>query len=490
MANEVVIPCGRLFAFPLDLRVSREAVAVTFSRRQNTVLLESLHGAEPYGRFSIYAFNPVRVVEWPPRAGSAGLFLFRELRDLVNAYPAVMPSKDDLPGCGWIGFFAYEAGLALEGLKVRTRDDLCWPVARFGLYDHAAVFDAHANKWFAIAVDWPGEASELRSRGSAYDRCRIIETLLTEAARKEIDDIGEAGVLTNNGSPAGNMTLNAYLAKVARAKTYIAAGDIYQVNLTQRFEIRTSLNSIGAYRRLRRASPANFAAYMSWNENGDGENESGSEEQLRHRAVMSSSPELFLQLCGRHVRTRPIKGTRPRGRTVGEDLRNRQDLFDSEKDEAELAMIVDLLRNDIGKVSEYGSVRVVSAVDLETHPKVFHRVATIDSELRAGCDWCDLLEAAFPGGSITGVPKIRAMQIIDELEPTRRGVYCGSVGLIGLDGSLILNIAIRTMVQEDDRVFVHAGGGIIADSEPMAEYEECLAKALGMFEALGCAVKR
>ncbi|GAG27694.1 unnamed protein product, partial [marine sediment metagenome] len=214
------------------------------------------------------------------------------------------------------------------------------------------------------------------------------------------------------------MSREAYFSKVARAKRYIEAGDIYQVNLTQRWAVHTDASPIELYLRLRGASPSSHAAFLPW---GD-------------YAILSSSPELFLDLRRGHVITRPIKGTRPR---VGDPVRDaaaRQELLESEKERAELTMIIDLLRNDLGRVCSPGSVRVSDAGTLEEHPTVFHRVATIEGDLEAGRDWLDLLLASFPGGSVTGAPKIRAMQIIDELEPAARGVYCGSIGMIGLDG--------------------------------------------------------
>ena len=225
------------------------------------------------------------------------------------------------------------------------------------------------------------------------------------------------------------------------------------------------------YRRLRSVTPSSHAAFLRWDDT----------------AILSASPELFLDLRAGHVVTRPIKGTRPRIGDRAVDLRARRELQDSRKDRAELIMIVDLLRNDLGRVCSYGRVRVVDAGSIEEHPTVFHRVATIEGELAPGRNWLDLLLATFPGGSITGAPKIRAMQIIDKLEPTARGVYCGSIGWIGLDGSMSLNIAIRTMVQVRDRVHVYAGGAIVADSTPEGEYDEMLTKAAGMLRALGCA---
>jgi len=266
------------------------------------------------------------------------------------------------------------------------------------------------------------------------------------------------------------MTYDQYIQKVERAKAYIAAGDIFEVNLSQRFVAQVDAPPEDIYRRLRAASPSSHAAFLPW----------------PNLAVMSSSPELFLQLTDGHVVTRPIKGTRPRGHDDASDLINRRALESSEKDHAELTMIIDLLRNDLGRVCAYGSVLVREAVTIESLPHVFHQVATVEGMLQSQFTWLDLLRASFPGGSITGAPKIRAMQIINELEQSPRGVYCGAIGLIGLDGNLSLNIAIRTMVQQGNTVRFDAGGAIVADSDPHQEYEEIMAKVKGMMQALNC----
>ncbi|MCH7871388.1 MAG: anthranilate synthase component I family protein, partial [Planctomycetes bacterium] len=221
---------------------------------------------------------------------------------------------------------------------------------------------------------------------------------------------------------------------------------------------------------IQQRNPAPYAACLSWPNGG----------------VVSSSPELFLQLRGRSIVTRPIKGTRPRTNDAVLDEVYREQLMHSEKDAAELAMIVDLHRNDLGRVCEYGSVRVRQARECEAHPTVYHTVADIHGRLRADCDALDLLTACFPAGSISGAPKIRAIEIIDELEHAARGAYTGAVGVLGLDGNQTWNVAIRTLQIHDGRGVLHAGGGIVADSDPTEEYEETLAKARGMLEALGC----
>jgi anthranilate/para-aminobenzoate synthase component I len=265
-----------------------------------------------------------------------------------------------------------------------------------------------------------------------------------------------------------DFTRGQYLAAVQRCKQYIAAGDIFQVNLSQRFTVGLPDQPEAIYQRLAQRHPATYGAFLDF----------GS------YALICNSPELFLRVIpqsdGRcKVITRPIKGTRPRlpGRDV--ELRN------SVKDQAELNMIIDLERNDLGRVCEIGTVKVSQPRTIEAHPTVYHGVATIEGMLRPEVTLVDLLRATFPGGSVTGAPKIRAMQIIDELEPVARGPYCGAIGSLAPDGGLELSLAIRTMIVREGAAHVHVGGGIVADSDPAEEYEETLVKARAMFEALG-----
>lgn len=283
--------------------------------------------------------------------------------------------------------------------------------------------------------------------------------------------VPEATSLTPNPqppTPTPEFSRPDYEQAVRRVLEYIAAGDCYQVNLSQRFRAPLSRSPWELYESLRRISPAPYAAFLDC---GD-------------HQVLSSSPELFLKVEGRDVETRPIKGTRPRGKTPEEDRARAAELVASVKDRAELLMIVDLERNDLGRVCEYGSVRVPELYRLESYANVHHLVATVRGRLRPEVGPLECLRAAFPGGSITGAPKIRAMEIIEDLEPVRRGVYTGAVGWVDGRGRAEWNIAIRTMVVRSDQVYFHAGGGIVADSEPTAEYEETLAKAAGMVRAL------
>jgi para-aminobenzoate synthetase component 1 len=443
----------------VDADTAPEAAVVSFSHAAAPAILESSRPGEPYGRFSVFACDPFKVIE--VRGGAAPLDAFAER---LRAYPRMEPPPELPFAGGWIGALTYEAGLTLEGVAPAASDDLRLPFLRFGLYDAAALFDHAKAQWYAAAVDWP---EPIR------DRRPSVRTRLDELKRRlaaPVPDCFEEPPAPTASDPAPNLSRAAYLERVTRAKEHIAAGDIYQVNLTQRFAARTSLSPTDLYRRLRSSTPSSHAAFLQW---GD-------------TVILSASPELFLSLRGDRVVTRPIKGTRPRTGDAVCDAAAAVDLAESGKERAELNMIVDLLRNDLGRVCAYGSVRVADAGSIEHHPTVIHRTATIEGRLEQGRGWLDLLRACFPGGSVTGAPKIRAMQIISELEPTVRGVYCGSIGWIGLDGSMSLNVAIRTMVQRRDVVHVHAGGAIVADSEPVAEYEETLTKAAGMFRALGC----
>lgn len=265
-------------------------------------------------------------------------------------------------------------------------------------------------------------------------------------------------------------TPDAYHRAVERAKRYIVAGDIYQVNLSQRFEAPIRQKPSELYLRLRQLNPAPFAAYLNFPE----------------VQVLSASPERFLLFdpTSRSVQTRPIKGTRPRGATPDRDRLLCQELLASEKDHAENVMIVDVERNDLGRVADIGSVQVPHLAALESFATVFHLTSTVQARLRPDRDLVDLLLATFPSGSITGAPKIRAMEVIDELEPTARGIYTGAIGYIGFDGSLELNIAIRTILVKGETAYFQAGGGIVADSDPEAEYQETLDKASALAQAV------
>jgi para-aminobenzoate synthetase component 1 len=321
------------------------------------------------------------------------------------------------PAGRWIGFLSYDLGRFFEELPASAPDELRLPLFVFTFHDDAA----------------------------------------------EEQDAAPARHMLREAPLSSNFTRAQYESAVARAVEYIGAGDVFQVNLSQRLCVGLRSQPGEVYQRLVEHAPAGHGAMLDYGE----------------FALVCNSPELFLLVTpGRRVITRPIKGTRPR--QPGMEL----ELSGSIKDEAELNMIVDLERNDLGRVCEIGSVRVTQRRIIEAHPTVYHGVATVEGQLRPDVGFVDLLRATFPGGSITGAPKIRAMQIIEELERTRRGPYCGAIGLLAADGTIELNIAIRTIVIESGLAYVPVGGGIVADSVPAEEYEETMVKARAMLDAL------
>ena len=351
---------------------------------------------------------------------------FAALRDILREHK-------DRPQGGAIGYFAYELKKHVERLPQQAQDDLTVPECYLCFYDRLHRFDPRLT----------APAASLSTRQTTN---------------------GDFGKLRSTFSR------EAYRRAVERALRYIVEGDIYQVNLSQRFDAATDEDPFDLYHRLREINPAPFAAYLNYPE----------------LQVLSASPECFLRYdpATRIVQTRPIKGTRPRGTTPEADEALARDLLTSEKDRAENAMIVDVERNDVGRVAVVGSVHAPELMALERFATVFHLTSTIEARLPPECDAVDLLLATFPSGSITGAPKIRAMEFIDELEPTVRSVYTGAIGYIGFDGSLGLSVAIRTMLVKDGRAYFHAGGGIVADSDPDAEYEETLDKARALARAV------
>ncbi|MFN0138114.1 MAG: anthranilate synthase component I family protein [Phycisphaerae bacterium] len=399
--------------------------------------------------------------------------MISEKKDRSETGPSARASFDDAgerdvqhaPTPGLVGYFGYELGEQLERLPAARNDDLNMPRLWLALLDHCIVLDHRERRAWVASCDLPHVAPP-------RDSARTEQTWRAAVER------GGAASAAPPPRPLVHVeheqSPDEYAVRVHRALAYIAAGDIYQVNLCQRLMIRGITDVLAAYDRLRRVNPAPLAALLRF---GD-------------RAVISTSPELFVQLRGREVLTSPIKGTRPRTGDAAHDERARLDLLASHKDAAELAMVVDLHRNDLGRVCEVGSVQVRSARRLETHPRVFHTVADVVGRLRPDRDAIDLLAATFPAGSVTGVPKIRAQQIIRELEPTARGVFSGAIGHIGVDGSVTMNVAIRTLQIAGDRAVLHVGGGIVADSDPLEEYRETLAKARGILEALGCEARK
>ncbi|MEM6911930.1 MAG: anthranilate synthase component I family protein [Verrucomicrobiota bacterium] len=384
------------------------------------------HEREGRDRFSLLAAHPERVVEGHLQEDLAS---FRALWEATQSEPG---GDLGLPGPSWIGSVEYDGHFA------------------FGYYPRPLCFDHQSARWL-------GDLSLLSERKPT-------------APPSDSQEPAGRNPFPPGPAPRPGLTRQEFEAAVRRAQAYIAAGDIYQVNLSQQFSLPapSSLDSFALYERLRQASPAPHAAFL----------------RQAGRDVLSASPETFLRMSGRQLLTRPIKGTRPRYRDPQTDERSAYELLTSAKELAELVMITDLERNDLGQVAEIGSVTVSELLKLERFAQVFHLVSTVEATLREPLDHLDVLQACSPGGSITGAPKKRAREIIAELEPIPRGLYTGAIGYLGAKGESQFSIAIRTMVREGGQLHFHAGAGIVADSVPEREYEETLQKASGLFQAL------
>jgi para-aminobenzoate synthetase component 1 len=390
-------------------------------------------------------------------AGDGLIEFARLLREFRLADPTEEPDASmPLFQGGLVGFFGYDLAPRLERLPRKAGRDSRLPDLRFALYDTVACIDQETGEATLWAYDLLGEGPLATARRLRRWHKALLDPVARVPRSEEI------------GRLESNFTKREYLDAVRVALEYIAAGDVFQVNLSQRFEARGRPVPLDLYLRLKDRSPAPFGAFLAWDD----------------LAVVSASPEWFYQTSGERIVTRPIKGTRPRGVDPADDARLAAELRASAKDRAELTMIVDLERNDLGRVCQYGTVRVTSPMEVETFAQVHHLVATVEGGLRLERGPIDVVRALFPGGSITGAPKIRAMQIIDELEPTRRSLYTGAIGYFSQGGTSAFNIAIRTLLVEGDRVSYQVGGGIVADSEPEAEYAETLHKGRGLREAL------
>jgi para-aminobenzoate synthetase component I len=381
---------------------------------------------------------------------------FDVLKNLACQYQQPRGRNFPFPTSGIIGYFGYDLKNHVEKLPSCAKDDLRLPDCYLGFYDGFVVFDHVQQKVFLTAVSIDRKKAQQKFiEQEKWFEASVSDEPTGPLRRKKIKLIS-------------NFTKPAYLKAVNKVKAYIAAGDIYQANLSQRFSAKVNLRPYDIYKKLRAINPAPFAAYLNFPE----------------VQVISSSPERFLRISGDNVETRPIKGTRPRGKNKTADQRLARELLNSEKDKAELLMIIDLERNDLGRVCRYHTVHVPELMALEKYATVFHLVSTIRGKLKPGLSHIDCLKACFPGGSITGAPKIRAMEIIEELEPTKRSIYTGATGYIGFNQETDLNIVIRTIIHKNGRVYFQVGGGIVADSEPEKEFEETLVKAKALIKAI------
>jgi para-aminobenzoate synthetase component I len=481
--------CARFLDLPYVLFLDSSARHQGhFTRLANT---EEVHSLEQY---SFLAADPTRVVRskgvhtevrhgtggWTPVRGDA-LSVAREF--LPEALSQPVSGLPPFQG-GVAGYIGYDWSAVLERLPRPRYDDLAIPDVVLGLYDWVIAWDHRIGAAWLISTGLP----ETGSGGEARARARL--EMVTERLGGRASGLALDGKPSRDPAPPRSVpsyamtgvdgaariglrstfTRRQYLDAVAKVREYIVAGDIFQANLSQRFQAALIEAPFQLYQRLRQRNPAPFSAYLGFDD----------------LSVLSASPERFLHLDERRrlVETRPIKGTRPRGLGPMHDAALGRALSESAKDRAENVMIVDLLRNDLSRVCRPGTVRVPELFALEQHPTVHHLVSTVLGELEPTAGAVDLIRATFPGGSITGAPKVRAMEIIAELEPTQRGVYCGSIGYISATGAMDTSIVIRTYLALRGQVYFQAGGGIVADSDPELEYRETLDKARGLIETL------
>ncbi|HHQ6721938.1 TPA: aminodeoxychorismate synthase component 1 [Serratia fonticola] len=443
-----------------SLPYTREAVLTLFAplaQRPWAMLLHSGFAEHPHNRFDILVAEPrttlttcgasteIQQGETRSHSPEDPFVLLQQQLDALNLYP---PLNGELPFQGGaLGLFGYDLGRRIETLPQLAQADIKLPDMAVGIYDWALIADHHQQKLTLLSY------GDVEQRWQWLNQQRVVPQ--------------PPFALTGNWQ--ANMTRQQYGEKFRRIQGYLRSGDCYQINLAQRFSAPYQGDEWQAFQQLSASNRAPFSAFL----------------RLPANAVLSVSPERFLWLADRQIQTRPIKGTLPRLADAALDAEQAQKLANSPKDRAENLMIVDLLRNDIGRVAEPGSVKVPELFVVEPFPAVHHLVSTITATLPANRSASELLRACFPGGSITGAPKVRAMEIIEELEPQRRNAYCGSIGYLSVCGTMDTNITIRTLIAENGRISCSAGGGIVADSQEQAEYQETFDKVGRILPQLG-----
>lgn len=461
--------------YPLSTAHSPESLAGQLQGQPGLVLLRSTWFESPQARYSFLAARPfltfrsfgTRLEVW--RRGRCQVQFgnpWRLLDALMARYEILDQADLPFPLGGCFGYWGYDLKNFVEqNLTCRASRDLDLPDCYLGFYDSVVVFDHRLDRAWVVATGLDDDGVRTESR--AREQLKFWHEIAARPGGGE----PEAPVVCETPSEVrwgSNLTRAEFIRRVERAQAYIRSGDIYQANLSQRLAAPWRGSGWEMFRRLLTVSPAPFAAFL---DAGDFQ-------------LCSSSPEQFLRISGRHMLTRPIKGTRPRDADPAQDARLAYQLQTNSKELAELVMITDLLRNDLGRVCEFGSVQVADLARLERFAQVQHLVSTIEGRLRPELSHLAALAACFPGGSITGAPKIRAMQIIDELEPTTRGPYTGALGYVGFNQETQLSIIIRAAICLAGTAYFPVGAGIVADSVPEAEYEETLAKARGFLHAL------
>ncbi|HYH00657.1 MAG TPA: anthranilate synthase component I [Terriglobales bacterium] len=461
-----------------DLLTPVSAFLAVASGEPNAFLLESVEGGEKIGRYTFLGVRPYMTVtgrgkdifihRGKKRERAQG-DLFETVRKLLREHsPAQIPGLPPFTA-GAVGFFSYDVVRNLESLPSFAKDDLQTPECVLMFFDRVLAFDHLRHEIHIIAAADVTSGKLKKAYDGAVKDIAALEKKLasglriasTEFARKARPAKGKLKVHAST-------TQRQYESAVNRAKEYIAAGDIFQVVLSQRMDFEPGAKPFDVYRALRTVNPSPYMYFL----------------RMGNMHVLGSSPELLVRVTDRKLEYRPIAGTRPRGSNEAEDVRLSEELRKDEKELAEHVMLVDLGRNDLGRVSEYGSVRVRELMYIERYSHVMHIVSAIEGKLRDGLDAIDAFASCFPAGTLTGAPKVRAMEIIEELEPVRRGVYGGSVMYADFAGNLDSCIAIRTMFMKGKKAYVQAGAGLVADSVPEREYQECVNKARAVVRAV------
>lgn len=425
----------------------------------NSIMLDSSKEDELLSKYSFIGLNSFLTFEaYGNNAYINGKKVYGEpfkiLEELIDKYQFEFDLNDIPLLSGAIGYISYDAGRIIEDIPNTSKEDFNIPDLRFNFYDNIIIFDLINNKKYITAL------------GIKEDSQKSINDILYKVNLGI--KIDEDNNITGNNIFKSNFSKDEYIEKITKLREYIRTGDVYIANMTQRFVCDSKQEPIEIYRKLRSINKAPFSAYMNYSD----------------FQVISSSPERFIQIKDRKAHTRPIKGTRPRGKNLEEDEQNKKALLNSEKDKAELLMVVDLERNDFSKVCKPYTVKVTELFKLEEYATVFHLVSTIEGELKDDVSAVKFIKECFPGGSITGTPKIRTMEIIEELEGLKRNIYTGSIGYFDFRGNSDFNIAIRTIVKKDNKAYFGVGGGITYDSIEEDEYEETLDKAKALMKVL------
>ncbi len=463
--------------FPADLLTPVSAYLRLAQGARYSFLLESVEGGEKIARYTFAGANPQEVFRYV--AGACVLEgrdrVVWEERDPVSFLRRHMERFQPvrLPGlpplvAGAIGYFSYDMVRLVERLPKRLRDEIGLYDAMLIFYHGIIAFDHVRHRLWVVRNVFTGGSGNLRAAyGAAIREIKRTRKLLEQPVAAERPAKSSARTLPRP-RVTSNFRRSEYLLAVRKCKQYIRAGDIFQVVLSQRFSARSKAKPFDIYRELRALNPSPYLFFL----------------QMNDVAVVGSSPEMLVKVQGRDVFYRPIAGTLPRGRDEAEDLRLEKQLLSSEKERAEHVMLVDLGRNDLGRVCDYGTVRVEQFLTVERFSHVMHLVSSLRGRLREDVDCFDALMACFPAGTVSGAPKVRAMEIIEELERTRRGIYAGGVLYLDFAGNLDSCIALRTMVIKNGVAYVQAGGGIVADSTPEGEYQESVNKAKALMTAL------